>query len=466
MLGPLTMARDGHDIAITSAKIRTVLAYLLVHAGRLVTAHALIDEVWGDNPPPSAANTLQTYISQLRQLMEPDRQRRAGAKLLRTAPGGYLLDVDPRCLDTVLFEDSLCDARAATEANDPDKAAELMRAGLSLWRGPALVNVQGAGAESESARLDELHLVALELRIEADLACGRHSEVVCELGRLVREHPWRERFIGQLMVALYRCGRQAEALERYREARDLLVADLGINPSPELQQLECRLLQQDACLEPTRSAEGHASGNIRPRSAAGLVAAPVPDGTVLHPRRRRLGRTGAVCAVAIAIVLGGITQLSRDSGRGHAPSVPAPRDVIFNEFDLAVDPGVGYDLDIPNGRASDWHATNNPRSPDYDFLDLYRTSSRAPEAENQISGVDVHGINEFNAIHLVADTDPAAICTGLPQHGGGNVKLRDLHAGAKVCLRTGESRWAMITVLHMPTSRAAVLSVHVTVLVS
>jgi DNA-binding SARP family transcriptional activator len=463
ILGPLTVERAGQDLEVRSAKLRAVLAYLLTHSRRLVTADALIDELWGGNPPPSATNTLQTYISQLRHLLEPDRPAGTEPCVLRTVPGGYMLAVEPHTLDHIRFEDALRDGRAALEADEPEKAAERLRDGLALWRGPALANVGGSAAELESARLDELRLVAFELRIEADLACGRHDGVVAELEQLVREHPWRERFVGQLMLALYRCGRQAEALARYRGARDGLVAELGINPGAALQALERRMLQQDPGLELSRPDQSAAPG------AATEPPGDSPTTGTAAAGRRQSGR-GAVlagCAVAVLIVLVGlIGGLWPRRDAGPAASGAAPASEVYNEFDLAVHPGIGYDLDVPPGRPADWHATNNPRSPDYDFLDFYRTSSGAPDAENQISGVDLRNTNQFNAIHKIADTDPPAVCHRLPQQGGGNVKLRDLHAGAKVCLRTHADRWAMITVSRMPADRAELLLLHVTVLTS
>jgi DNA-binding SARP family transcriptional activator len=468
-LGPLTVQRNGQDVAVTSAKLRTVLACLLIHARRLVTTDRLIDELWGEHPPASATNTLQTYVSQLRQLLEPDRRAGAEPRLLRTVPGGYLLDVEPQSVDHVRFEDALRDGRAAVEADEPEKAAERLCDGLSLWRGPALANVEGRTAELESARLDDLRLDALELRIEADLTCGRHQEVVCELDRLVREHPWRERLTGLLMVALYRCGRQAEALARYREVRDRLVTELAIDPGPELRELERRILQQDRGLNrhATDSAAGRQDGSPQRPADPAEPTGPAPSQAAAPRDRRWRAVVFAVCGLVIVAALASVAGgLWPDRGRDRASSVATRRDGVFNEFDLAVHPGIGYDLDIPPGRPADWHSTNNPRSPDYDFLDLYRTSSQAPEAENQISGVDLRNTNEFNVIHHVADTDPPTVCGGLPRQGGGNVKMHDLHQGAKVCLHTHENRWVMITVTRMPADRAALLFVHVTVLTS
>jgi hypothetical protein len=187
---------------------------------------------------------------------------------------------------------------------------------------------------------------------------------------------------------------------------------------------------------------------------------PLQTVTYDRPRRRPLYAALVVCLAAAATLVGlGVAWNSRRGGSGQGAGV-----AVFNEFGLAVHPGTGYDLDIPPGRPADWHATNNVRSPDYDFLDLYRTSERVPEAENQISGVDLRNTNDFNAIHLVGETDPPSVCTGLPQRGGGNVKMRDLRAGARVCLRTHDGRWAMIVIRRVPADRAALLFVQVTVL--
>ncbi|MFG1606427.1 BTAD domain-containing putative transcriptional regulator [Actinoplanes sp. NPDC049265] len=442
VLGPLAIRRHGQDIPVSSPKLRAALACLVVHADELVTADALIDVVWEGQPPASATNTLQTYISQLRHLLEPDHAPGTEWRALRTLPGGYQLGAEPERIDHVRFEESLRDGRGALQAGDPVKAADLLRDGLARWRGPAYANVGGAAARSEAARLDDLRLVALHLRLEADLECGRHAEVVGELDRLVHDEPWREPFIGQLMLALYRCGRQADALARYREARRRHADELAIEPGPELQDLERRILRQDPGLA--------------------TAAPPVPPASATHRRRRR--RWAALAGgLATAAALAGLFAFGR---AGDDPPLAARPLGVFNEFDLAVHPGVGYDLDIPPGRPSDWHATNNPRSPDYDFLDLYRTSVRAPAAENQISGVDLRNTNDFNAIHMVADTDRATICTRLPQRGGGNVKMRALHAGARVCVHTRESRWAMLAVTRPPADREAVLLLHVTVLTS
>ncbi|MEV4641236.1 AfsR/SARP family transcriptional regulator [Actinoplanes sp. NPDC049548] len=443
VLGPLTVRHGGQD-TVPAAKVRTVLAYLVVHCGQMVTPEALSAEVWPDGPPVSAANTLQTYVSQLRRLLEPDRSPGAKPRVLRSVPGGYVLDLPPDQPDSRRFEEAVRRGRAALEAHEYDKAADLLHAALGWWRGPAYGNVAGDDAEREAARLEECRLVATELRINADLALGRHAEVVGELERLVVANPWREEPVAQLMLALYRSRRQADALGVYRAARARLVGELGVEPGPELHRLEQRILRQDPELE------------------LGGGSPAVPGSPVTHrvvPRERVRGRSwGRMAAVAVLLVA---VVVALSVSRGKAPQA-APAGGIFSEFDVAVRPGIGYDLDIPAGKPSDWHATNNPRSPDYDHLDLYRTSPGAPH--DQISGVDLTNTNAFNAVHAVNRGDPPEVCRGLPRQGGGNVRLAGLSAGAEMCLRTHAGRWALLTVIRMPERRQSVLPLHVIVL--
>lgn len=451
ILGPLEVEHAGRELPMSRSKHRTLLAHLLVHARRLLTAEALIDELWADRPPASAGNTLQTYVSQLRQLLELDRVAGAESCVLRTVPGGYVLDVAPDAIDSERFEAALRAGREAFDDGQVGHAADALRNGLSLWRGPALANVKGAAARSEAARLDELRLVAQELRIDAELACGRHDEVVGTSEGLVREHPWRERFVGQLMIALYRCGRQADALDRYRAMRLRLAEELGVSPGDELRDLERRVLQHDPNLEFVRL-------DTPPEVGSDLVGrtADRADSTAAGGRLRRA--VAAVGVLLVFVILPG-EPVWQTAG---SPSAQATVPEVFNEFDVAIHPGIGYDVDIPPGQRSDWHATNNQRSPDYEFLDLYLTTSASPR--HQISGVDVSGSNEFNAIHLVGDDDTPAVCQRLPQSGGGFVATSDLHVGAKVCLRTRDNRWAMLTVTRMPANRADLLFLHVTIL--
>jgi hypothetical protein len=325
--------------------------------------------------------------------------------------------------------------------------------------------------EREAARLDQQRLLALDLRIQADLALGRHADLIGELEQLVGEHPLQEQFIAHLMLALYRCRRQADALTVYRDTYDRLLDEVGVSPGPALQALHERILRQDPALEltpPSTSGETTRSGVRHP-------PAPVPStapGTGSGPPRTRTRRRPLVTtAVAVAAVLGGGAAALHAVGAAPwqnpqpAPSKQPPAGSVFNEFDLAVHPGIGYDLDIPPGRPPDWHATNNPRSPDYAFLDFYRTGPRPTTLGGQISGVSLTNNDaDFNAIHKLNPDQPATDCLGLPTRTVGNIHLDQLHAGDKVCLHTHENRWAFITVTRMPSEPAALLFVHVTVL--
>jgi DNA-binding SARP family transcriptional activator len=249
ILGPLEVRRNGSRVALGPAKQRAVLAILLVHANELVPSDRLIEELWSE-PPETAANALQVYVGKLRKALEPGRPRGAPGEFLITHAPGYVLRVEPGELDSERFETLLADGTRAREAGENLAAAEALRDALRLWRGQALADfTYEPFAQGEIARLEELRTIAREERLEADLALGRHAAVLGELESLVREHPLRERLRGQLMLALYRCGRQAEALDVYRRAHHTLTEELGISPGPELQRLEQAILRHDAKLE-------------------------------------------------------------------------------------------------------------------------------------------------------------------------------------------------------------------------
>ena len=249
ILGPLEVRREGRPVTLGAAKQRALLAILLVRANEVVSSDRLIEELWAE-PPETAGNALQVYVGKLRKALEPGRARGTPREILLTRAPGYILRVERDQLDTESFERLLSEGRGAREAGENPVAAETLRAALELWRGPALADfTYEPFAQGEIARLEELRVVALEERIEADLALGHHGDLVGELEALVGEHPLRERLRGQLMLALYRSGRQADALEVYRETRTTLVEELGIEPSPALQRLEVAILQQDAGLD-------------------------------------------------------------------------------------------------------------------------------------------------------------------------------------------------------------------------
>jgi DNA-binding SARP family transcriptional activator len=245
VLGPLEVW-DGTDWrTIRAAQQRTVLAVLLIEAGRVVTIDRLLDELWGGHPPATAVSTVQGYVMRLRRLLG----KQPGARRLLTQAPGYRLLVGDEELDAAVFERLVESGQRELAAGRLGPAAEQLRGALAMWRGPAFADVPaGPTVDAESGRLEQRRLVATEAHIDADLGLGRHSSVVTQLDRLVAEHPLRERFRGQLMLALYRCGRRADALEAYRQGRRALVDELGMEPGPELSKLEQAILTDDPAL--------------------------------------------------------------------------------------------------------------------------------------------------------------------------------------------------------------------------
>ncbi len=237
VLGPLEVVDEGRIVPVERRRARAVLAFLLIHANEAVSAERLIDEVWGPEPPKSAAASLQNYVSHLRKAL--------GRDVLLTETGGYVLRVDPEGFDLARFERLLADARRSP----PRDRAEKLRAALALWRGRPLEDLAFESfAQPEIRRLEELRLEAVEERIDAELACGEGADLVSELERLVDDHPLRERLRGLLMRALYAAGRQADALDAYRDARRVLRDELGLDPGADLRELEQAILRQDPSL--------------------------------------------------------------------------------------------------------------------------------------------------------------------------------------------------------------------------
>ena len=247
ILGPVELHGEQGPVPLGGRRERVLLALLLLAPNRRVTADELIEGLWGEPPPPTAPTALQGAVSRLRKLLSAAGGD--GRQLLLTQPGGYLLRLEADQLDLERFERLFDEGRQALAGGRPDLAGPLLREALDLWRGPPLADLRYEGfAQAEIKRLEELRLAALEDRIEADLALGGHAEVVGELEALVREHPLRERLRAHLMLALYRSGRQADALAAYQQARATLVDELGIEPGPELRELNRRILNQDESL--------------------------------------------------------------------------------------------------------------------------------------------------------------------------------------------------------------------------
>ena len=252
ILGPVEVIHGGQTLAVGGARARGVLAMLLLNANRVVSADRLAGELWPDLDPAKAAANLQVRLTELRRAL-----RAAGeAERLVTRPPGYVFGVAVNELDVLRFEQLAATGRAALAAGDAAAAARLLDDALALWRGPALADLGDLlFAVTERARLEDARLDAVESRVDALLACGRHQETIAELEELTAEHPLRERFWAQRLLALYRCDRQADALAAYREVRAVLVGQLGIEPGPELRQLEGRILRQDSRLEYRDSAD-------------------------------------------------------------------------------------------------------------------------------------------------------------------------------------------------------------------
>ena len=263
VLGPLEVTAEGQPIQVHGPRTRAVLAVLLMHANHVVSADKLIGELWPGQRADRAAASLQVRLSQLRGAL-----RSAGeADRLITRPPGYQIRVAPGELDALRFEQLVLAGRNALNHADPARAAGLIDEALALWRGPALADLGDlAFAASERPRLEEARLGAIELRVDALLHSGRHAETIAELEALTASHPLRERFWCQRLLALYRCGRQADALSAYRELRAKLHDQLGIEPGRELRELQALILRQDSSLDYQHVTPGTSDGTARPHT--------------------------------------------------------------------------------------------------------------------------------------------------------------------------------------------------------
>jgi YVTN family beta-propeller protein len=302
ILGPLEVSADGRVIEIGGPKQRVLLAILLLRANEPVSRDALVHDLWNGQPPAGAQGSLDVSISRLRKALGAATD----GPVVATRPGAYCLQVADEQLDARRFERLVEEGRSALAGNAPGPAAASLRAALQLWRGKALGDLGGEPfARVEAGRLEELRLGAVEDRVEADLALGRHHAVVSELEALVAIHPLRERLRGQLMIALYRCGRQADSLEAYQTARQTLIEELGLEPGPALQRLEQAILRQDPSLE-----------RLRPAVAA--AAAPTPGPAPRATPRARRARVMAVALGTAAVLVAGFLISSRGA---HAAQV-------------------------------------------------------------------------------------------------------------------------------------------------
>lgn len=273
LLGPFSAYLEHHPVAPTAAKQRQLLALLALNAGRLVTAATLVEELWGDYPPRSAAATLQTYVLQVRNRLAaaaPDEQ--FGRQAINTMHSGYMLDAKACQTDVEAFGRLSAEGRAAAESGDARGAADLLASALRLWRGPALVDVPlGRVLELEAAALEETRVGVLERRIQADLALARHADILGELTLLVTRTPMNENFTGLLMIALYRAGHVGRALDAFHHLRAMLLDELGVEPSQRVQRLHHSILSgnetfaDEMVFVPTRSLIQNSGGLLRMR---------------------------------------------------------------------------------------------------------------------------------------------------------------------------------------------------------
>jgi len=323
ILGPFEAARSGRVLEIPAGKPRALLALLLLRRGEVVSVDTLVDELWGETPPQTAAKNVQGYVARLRRAL--------GDGMLATRSPGYALRLDDGALDSARFEALVEQARH----DEPATASDHLREALALWRGPPLADfAYESFAQDEIRRLEHLRLGAVEDRIEADLALGRHEQVMPELESLVAAHPLRERLQGQLLVALYRSGRQAEALEAYRAARRRFVDELGVEPGPELQVLERKILQHDP----------------------GLQSPARRGGPIAEFRTHRVGRRGrvAVAAFAGAGVVAALLAFLLPSGSKALNATPNSIGVLDGKQVRAVITGDGEPGGIAYGMGAVW----------------------------------------------------------------------------------------------------------------
>jgi len=327
LLGPIEARSQGRVLPLGGPKQRVVLTVLLLARNRAVSRDLLVDSLWGEAPPATAAHTLDAYVSRLRKTLGDDR-------LTRSA-GGYVLRVEHGELDLERFEELVAQGRALRAAGNERDAAGVLRSALALWRGAALADlVYDAAADRIAASLEEDRLAAIEERVDADLACGSGGDLVAELERLVAENPFRERLLGQLMLTLYRAGQQARALDVYRAAKHRLVDELGLAPGLALQELEQRILAHDPTLRP-RSLSG---ARMRSRHRLlGVAVAIVVLAAVIAATLIRLRSSPAV------VVPGSGNRLVELTGKHMAVTLPTQPAALAAGYGSlwAADPGDG-----------------------------------------------------------------------------------------------------------------------------
>jgi ABC-type transport system substrate-binding protein/DNA-binding SARP family transcriptional activator/streptogramin lyase len=398
LLGPTEVGVDGDALDIGGPKQRALLVILLLSANLPVSRDVLVDRLWGEHPPSGAQHTLEVYVSRLRKTLEPA----ATGPVVLARPGTYVLRAAEERIDVRRFERLAAQGRRALADGAPDRAAADLREALALWRGAPLSDVsQEQFAQGEIARLEEMRAGVIEDRIDADLALGRHADLVGELQALVAAHPLRERLYQQLMIALYRCGRQAEALAVYRSARRTLVQDLGIEPSLGRRRVERAILEHDVALEPPARA-------VRPQATASADGR--RPGWAAGTRRARLL---VAAGVSLAIVL--VLLVSSSSRRPGGPPLVTPGPDSVGVIDAAqgavtgVVSGAGRPAGLAYGAGAAWITDSsddlllrvNSAHQVVDRIPVGRGPAGVTVADNE-----VWVVNEFDG--TVTEVSPAA----------------------------------------------------------
>jgi DNA-binding SARP family transcriptional activator len=392
ILGPLEVEDEGRVLKLGGAKQRGLLTLLLLRANKAVSRDRLIDELWGDEPPETASTAIQVHISQLRKVL--------GRDVIVTQTPGYAVRLEDGQLDLERFEHAVTSARGAP----PAEAAERLREALSLWRGVLLAELDGPFATAERGRLEEQRLAAVEQRIESELALGRHAELVPELEGLVREHPLRERLRGQLMLALYRCGRQADALEVYRSGRRLLDEELGLKPDDELQRLEKAILNHDPSLESPVVAGAERPSVALRRRASSRTNAPPPDSVALiDPQLSRVVGHVPVGRRPVAIAIGHGSVWVANADDGTVSRIDQDRHELIRTI------GIGAPaIDLAVATDAVWLANGSDGT----------VSRIDPSADAVVETIDLRGSSElvWNPTHAVDANDDSVWIAAGPHH--------------------------------------------------
>jgi YVTN family beta-propeller protein len=313
ILGPIEVCEGERKLPLGGPKQRALLADLILSAGTVVSTARLIDDVWEDAPPATAGHTVETYIARLRRLLRNGSR----PEVLLTRPPGYLLDVKADHVDALRFGLLAKDGAAAAERGEHEQASAMLGAALGLWRGEVLEDVADRPfAQAAAKRLTDQYLVALERRIDADLHLGGARDLVPELESLVVRHPYHESFHRQLMLALYRSGRQSDALNAFRRARGVLAAELGLEPGPDLRKMQQAILLQDPELDQSSVARLHVAERLEP----GAPGAPLNPAVSGRWRHRPIGLIATGVAVAVAVAVAVPLALRAVQARASAPA--------------------------------------------------------------------------------------------------------------------------------------------------